>query len=127
MVTLRGVAVTGAFILGGLAMAGAIGHWIGVTLKAIEEHRGYDVRLGDMLAIGLLVFVLGGAMVVGAWQAGQLGGRGLLLASAGSALLALLLIVLWPVVFTGPEGSVLGGLLTVMVYGAEAIAAFSAR
>lgn len=108
-------------------MVGAIGHWIGVTLKALEENRGYDVRLGDILAIGLLVFALGVAMVVGAWQARQQGAGGLALASAASAFFAVLLVVLWPVVFTGPEGSVIGGTLTVMFYSAEAVAAFVAR
>jgi hypothetical protein len=124
---LRGVATAAALLLGSLAALGGIGHWIAVTIKAFSEGRGYDVRLGDMLAIGFLPFILGAAMVAGAALAGRDPATGMALAAISSGLLAIVLVVLWRTIFTGPEGSVAGGTLVVVAFMAEAVVAWLAR
>ena len=57
--------------------------------------------MGDPLAIGFLPFILGVAMVVGAWHARQDAAAGFTLAAGSALLVAIVLVVLWRVIFTG--------------------------
>lgn len=116
MTSLRDAALWGDYVLGGLSVAGAVGHWFGVVGKALAENRGYDLRLGDMLAIGMLPFLLGAAMLAGAWHARQDAAWGLGLAGTAAGAMAVLLLVLWRTIFVGEFASPLGGSLTVLAF-----------
>ncbi len=127
MASLAGVAATAAIILGGIALVSGIGHWVAVTTKAVAEGRGYDVRLADMLAIGFLPVSLGAAMIGGGWLAGHDPRLGLTVAASAATLFTLVLLLLWPALTTGPEGSLPGTALGLAAFAAEAVLAWLAR
>ncbi len=115
------IGIVAAFLLGAVAALSGVAHWVAVTTKAVAEDRGYDVRLADMLAIGFLPVTAGAVMLLGAWRGGA---GGLRLAGTASALLAILLIVLWPALTTGPEGSKPGTAVGLAAFAAEAVLAW---
>lgn len=121
------IARNAGFGLGAIAAVSGVAHWIAVTVTAVSEHRGYDARLGNLLVIGLLPVGLGIAMVAGSAWASSDRAAGLTLIAAAAGLFTLVLVVLWPGLSTGPNGSAPGTAAGIAGFAALAVLAWVAR
>lgn len=124
---LRSTAIGAAFLLGAVAFVAGLGHWVAVTVKAMSEDRGYDLRLADMLAIGFLPVGLGAMMLWGAWLAQRGDPFGLTLAALGATVFSLVIVVLWPGLTAPPEGSMIGTALGLVGFVATVVLNWMAK
>lgn len=115
------VGIVGAFVMGGVALVAGLGHWVAVTTKAVAEGRGYDIRLADMLAIGVLPVAAGLVMLLGAWRGGA---DGLRVSGIGSGAFSLVIVLLWPALTAPPEGSTWGTAVGLVGFAGETLLAW---